>query len=100
MIFMLIITCKSQESESKKILKNFKVVYGKDSSDYFFKEKKMRVPSPGHGGSWGESFVASLGWAFWFIVGAMLLGVAIPFIVPVAVYFLGSFGYSLFIDKD
>lgn len=60
----------------------------------------MKIPTPGHGGGWDKTFVAILGWAFWFIVGAMLLGVAIPFIVPVAVYFLGSFGYSLFIDKD
>jgi len=60
----------------------------------------MKIPTPGHGGGWDKTFVAFLGWAFIFVVGILLLGITIPIIVPVAIFALGCYAYSLFIDKD
>ena len=60
----------------------------------------MGLPTPGHGGGWAETFVAFLGWALILIVVVMLLGVAIPIIAPIALFGIGCYCYSLFIDKE
>lgn len=56
----------------------------------------MGVPTPGHGGGWGETFVAFLGWSFIILLIIMVLGVAIPFLVPIVIFVLGTYCYSLF----
>ncbi len=68
-------------------------------NDTFTKEDdQMNIPEPGHDKGWGVTFVAFLAWSFIGVIAVMLLGISIPFIVPIALFALGTYTYGLFCD--